>query len=103
MSADFEGWLRMGVGIIGAFAASFMAVRVSLAKIETWAQEHSAMHQRMSEEYDRRFDHIEGMVGNGTPGVFIRRSEAQLLVDERKNAVAALERRVVALEGRDGP
>ena len=46
-------------------------------------------------------NYIKKMIGNGTPGVFVRRSEVDLMNQLSDSAVEDLSRRITSLEGRD--
>jgi len=46
-------------------------------------------------------NYIKKMIGNGTPGVFVRRTEIDLMNQLSDSAVRDLSHRIATLEGRD--
>lgn len=50
----------------------------------------------------RRVASIEKAVGNGVPGVFLRRAEAALIQDDCERRANEVDARVQKLESRDG-
>ena len=79
MTIDPDGWLKVAV-TVGATAflagiASWGSVQGAIVKVNTWREGFETLMDERLTENARRLHEIEQKLGNGGPGVFVRRSE----------------------------
>ena len=70
------------VGTIAAIGFVYGRIKTQLEQFKEWQ------------------DHVTELLGNGQPGVFLRRDEALLYIDNAKIEHSELFRRIKALEGK---
>ena len=100
MTPDEAAWLRSLATVGGSFGAAYMGVRVSIAKLETWAKEYAIRVEAQHAEHQRRIEELEALAGNGTPGVFMRRDECAIHRSHEDAEHQHIHHRISAIEKR---
>ena len=104
MTPESEAWLRTTITVFGACvfsgAASWVAVKVNIATLTTWALQHEKLDEARYEELKRRLERIEHSLGISGTGdsVFLPRHEAERMVEARNARFGEVERRLLEIE-----